>query len=94
MSTFKLIRCRKYSVMIEHGVNCLKLHAMQQSSPSRGPGVFAFQLVVGDQARIGGLACRVSAGDEGLWMNAVGIAARISSNTSGDDPVPESWGHL
>jgi hypothetical protein len=52
--------------MVEHGLICFKLHAMQQSSPSLGPGVFAFQLVVEDQDRIGGLTYRVSAGYDGL----------------------------
>lgn len=48
-SPFTLICRRDYSDMVEHGLIYLKLHAKQQPSPSRGPEVFAFQLVVGDQ---------------------------------------------
>jgi hypothetical protein len=59
----------------------LKLPATQQSFSFRVLGVFAFQLAVEDQARIGGLPCRVSAGDGVLWRIEVGMAAYTSSNT-------------
>jgi hypothetical protein len=48
-SLFTLIRRRDYSLMVEHGLIYLELHAKQKSPPSRGPAVFAIQLVVGGQ---------------------------------------------
>jgi hypothetical protein len=41
-SAFTLIRRQDYSVMVEYGLIYLKLYAKEQSSPFRGPEVFAF----------------------------------------------------